>query len=410
MGKAGNPGLSDEECQQAAELYRQFGNQEKAADSIGISRSAFQNRLRHAARRGFLGTGHVLPGFEISRTTTTPNGAQFVQQKPARDRAPFAMPTGHELKGVSALLDGDGDVVQAWYKTKEGEPDRSVFIEELKAALSELDGVATIAPPPDADDDLLTVYVLPDLHLGMLAWGKESGEDYDLKIASEMVRREIGRLVTMSPPSRHAAIIFLGDLFHQNDQTNVTPRSGHQLDVDGRWRRVYGVGARLARDVTNSVAECHKEIEIAILPGNHDQDAAVTLAVAFELFYSGHDRITVAGHPGEHWFKRFGKCLIGANHGHRMKPDRMAMLLATDRPEDWGATTFRHFFFGHVHHERALEVGPVRVESFSSPAAKDAYAAASGYRSGRALNAITFHRERGEICRHRVNISTETDR
>jgi len=146
-------------------------------------------------------------------------------------------------------------------------------------------------------------------------------------------------------------------------------------------------------------------VEVAILPGNHDQDAAVTLAVAFELFYSEHERITVAGQPGEHWYKRFGKCLLGANHGHRMKPDRMAMMLATDRPEDWGATTFRHFFFGHVHRESAMEAGPVRVESFNSPAAKDAYAAASGYRSGRALNAVTFHRERGEVCRHRVNIT-----
>jgi hypothetical protein len=81
------------------------------------------------------------------------------------------------------------------------------------------------------------------------------------------------------------------------------------------------------------------------------------------------------------------------------------MMLATDRPEDWGATTFRHFFFGHVHRESATEAGPVRVESFNSPAAKDAYAAASGYRSSRALNAVTFHRDRGEICRHRTNIT-----
>ena len=57
------------------------------------------------------------------------------------------------------------------------------------------------------------------------AKAKEAGADYDLKIASEMVRREIGRLVTMSPPSRHAAVVFLGDLFHQNDQKNVSVRS-----------------------------------------------------------------------------------------------------------------------------------------------------------------------------------------
>jgi hypothetical protein len=34
----------------------------------------------------------------------------------------------------------------------------------------------------------------------------------------------------------------------------------------------------------------------------------------------------------------------------------------------------------------------------------DAYAAGGGFRSGQALSAITFHREGGEIGRHRVNI------
>jgi hypothetical protein len=88
-----------------------------------------------------------------------------------------------------------------------------------------------------------------------------------------------------------------------------------------------------------------------------------------------------------------------------MKPERMAMVLATDRAKDWGETEYRHMFFGHVHHERAIEVGTVRIESFSTPAAKDAWTAAGGYRSGRAMSAITFHKDRGEIGRHRVNIS-----
>ena len=80
------------------------------------------------------------------------------------------------------------------------------------------------------------------------------------------------------------------------------------------------------------------------------------------------------------------------------------MMLAADRPEDWGASLFRYFYFGHVHHESAKELGGVRMESFSSPAGKDAFSASHGYRSGRAYSAITHHREEGEIGRHRVNI------
>jgi hypothetical protein len=34
--------------------------------------------------------------------------------------------------------------------------------------------------------DLLNLYVLTDAHFGKLAWGEETGSDYDLKIAEQM--------------------------------------------------------------------------------------------------------------------------------------------------------------------------------------------------------------------------------
>lgn len=80
------------------------------------------------------------------------------------------------------------------------------------------------------------------------------------------------------------------------------------------------------------------------------------------------------------------------------------MMLATDRAKDWGETVHRSFFFGHIHSETVKEVGTVRVESFNTPAAKDAYAAGGGWRSGRSMSSITFHRKDGEIGRQRVNI------
>lgn len=405
-----------------------------AADLLGINRVTFAYRLGKPdapgayfrefglapdwaipAARGELGTHPMLPSYEIASTSTQRDGKgnverEWVRQRKARSVQPFTPPPGHVVKAVSAFVGADGRLMQQWLKTGLAPADPVKLVEALRAALSDMRGTADLAPEAaDREDDLLTVYVVPDLHLGMLAHGAECGEDYDLRIAEAMIRREVGRLMTMAPPSRHAVVLFLGDFFHQNDQKNATPRSGHTLDVDGRWRKVYGIGARLAVGLARAVAERHASVEVAFLPGNHDEDAAVTLAVALELYFEGHERVRVAPGQGIHWFRRFGRCLLGASHGHTMKPERMAMMLATDRARDWGETEHRHFFFGHIHHETAKEVGPVRVESFTSPAAKDAYAAAGGYRSGRALNAVTFHATRGEICRHRVNISAASE-
>lgn len=408
---------------------RQRSAVREAADRLRVNRITLANRIgtpeapgSHfrqfalapdwsiAAARGELGYNPVLPGYVVSSTSTQRDGEgnverEWVRQRRAPEPKPFELPPGQRIKGVSALVDGQGRAVQKWVKTEAERVSPADMVAALREAFEGFTGRAGIvSEPPDAEDDLLTVYVVPDLHLGMLAHGAECGEDYDLRIAEAMIRREVGRLMEMAPPSRHAVILFLGDYFHANDQKNATPRSGHTLDVDGRWRKVYGIGARLAVGLARAVADRHACVEVAFLPGNHDEDAAVTLAVALELLFEGHERIRVAPGQGIHWFRRFGQCLLGASHGHTMKPERMAMMLATDRARDWGETDHRHFFFGHIHHETAKEIGTVRVESFASPAAKDAYAAAGGYRSGRALNAVTFHAERGEVCRHRVNI------
>ena len=66
---------------------------------------------------------------------------------------------------------------------------------------------------------------------------------------------------------------------------------------------------------------------------------------------------------------------------------------------------FCPLLFERFHHKTAKEVGPVRVESFQTSAARDVYAQYRGYRSGRSLSAITFDAVHGEIGRHRVNIT-----
>lgn len=407
-----------------------------ASDHLGVNRQTFAQRVgtpdrpgshhrRHgiqpdwqaaekvAAERGELGFAPVLPGFVLAKTSRRyDKTGVFAGETVSQRKAPgevFQVRSGLRVVGETALVDADGRVTSKYVLTREGKRSPQDLAEEIRAALLDVRGQAEIMEPVVVqDEDLLTVYIIPDLHLGMLAHKDECGENYDLKIAAAMVKREIARLMAMAPPSRNAVVLFLGDFFHQNDQRNATPRSGHALDVDGRWRRVYGVGARVAINVINAVAGRHEQVEVAFLPGNHDEDAALTLAVALELYFEDAERVTVSPGSGIHWFRRFGRCLLGASHGHTLKPDRMAWLLATDRPQDWGETEHRHFFFGHIHHATAQEIGPVRVESFTSPAAKDAYAAAGGYRSTRAFNAVTFHREEGEVSRHRVNIRGAT--
>ena len=199
-------------------------------------------------------------------------------------------------------------------------------------------------------------------------------------------------------------ILNLGDWQHADDQSNTTRESHNQLDVDGRWYKVLTAGVRLMMEVIDLALAKHERVVVRNIPGNHDPHASKALTVALAAFYARDKRVTIDDDPGEFFFRRFGVNLVGATHGHRMKPDKMAQTMAVDRAADWGATLYRWFLFGHIHHETAKEVMGVRVESFQTLASKDACHHASGYRAGQSLQSITLHKKHGEIGRHRVNI------
>ena len=426
------PPLTDELARAAlAAVENADGNLYEAARQLGIPRATLQTRVRIALKRGFSSTidwearrrawrgevgGPPIPdiamppeGFVIIKNSGAYNKdgnlrQQWVQS--ARDSGDaYDVPLGHVVKGESALVDPEGRVLAKWVKTREGTGEG--LVEALHEVFSEYQGAAPVVTsqaPQNAD--IITIYPLPDLHLGMHAWHQETGDDYDTKIAVDLALSRTEELINQSLPSEHAVILGLGDYFHANDNRGATPASNNRLDVDGRWAKVYRAGAMLATRIVDLAARKHANVEVVFLPGNHDPDAAITLTVALSMFYSKHPGVKVFDAPTIAWFRRFGQVLIGATHGHTMRPERMAMMMATDRAEDWGKSSFRHFFFGHVHHESALEVPGCRVESLTAPVSKDAWNAAAGYRASRALSAITFHKDLGEIGRHRVNITS----
>lgn len=400
--------ISDEVAQRAASLYEKHGGKVRpAAREMGCDRSTFRNRLKRAAERGMMPTEPVMPGYEIKRTTAEYDETGAVKKEWVTQHKeggqPFAMPAGQILKGVSAYVDGDGRVRYQWIKTK-NDTVAPVLIEALKAEFAAYRGRAKLVPPPRrVDRDLLAVYPIADPHIGMLSWRPQTGADYDLKIATERMLDSAASIVAKADRAREALIVNLGDWYHANDQRNVTPRSQHQLDVDGRWFKVQRAGVRVFRSIIDMALAKHERVEVVNIPGNHDPEAGAALALALDGFYERNPRVKVA-FPADIYYRRFGNTLLGAAHGDKLPPARMAMAMAVDAREAWGATAYHWFMFGHIHKDKLDTIGDVRVEAFSTIANKDNHAAAGGWRSAQSLQVITLHRRDGEESRYRVNI------
>jgi|UniRef100_A0A6H1ZAX9 hypothetical protein len=397
--------LSRELALEAYRASQQYSTRVAAAEALGIPCTTFKSRLYKAkemARQGLLGTDAVLPGFEISRISEGPRGTT-VEQRQERSGG-FNIPEGHAIKGVSAFLDADGRVIGQWVKTKEGERDPVYVADIIRKAFEGFTASAIEAPPPRADEDSLTVYPLIDWHVGLLAWAEETGENYDLTIAKDIILRSMGKVINASPPSKHCVVLGLGDLLHFDGYEPVTSRSRNFLDADGRYPKVLRTSVQMVIATIEMALARHENVLVRILPGNHDDQSAVAVSLALGLYYSSHDRVTVDDSPSRFWWHRFGSVFLGAVHGDRAKMKDLPLVMAHDRPQDWGNSTYRRIYTGHTHHERRLEEGGVVVTSMRSPVAKDAYHSFEKYRSGRSVYSETYRADGSEVAAIQFNL------
>ncbi len=280
-------------------------------------------------------------------------------------------------------------------------------MQAIKAGL--LDGLEPIAPlsgPDYTDDDLLTVYPQGDPHAGLYAWKDETGQAFDLVEYERVTKAAIDRLVASAAPSSHALFIDLGDSLHADNNAART-RSGHHLDTHGRHAEVVRAVIRCKRHHVARMLEKHNHVTVRINPGNHDGITALMLAEMMAAIYENEPRVTVSTSPNPYWFHGFGANLIGTTHGDGAKGANLPLLMAVDAPALWLASEHgsRVWFVGHVHHKDVKDHPGVTVEYCRTLAAPDIWSHASGYRSKRSIEAVTYHRQDGEVERHTCSIA-----
>ena len=190
---------------------------------------------------------------------------------------------------------------------------------------------------------------------------------------------------------------------HYDSFEAVTPAHRNLLDADGRFPKMVRAAIKTIRYMISKALAKHKKVHVIIEIGNHDTSSSIFLMECMHNIYEDEPRITIDRSPSHYHYFRFGKCLIGTHHGDKAKFEKLPLIMAADRSTDWGETEFRYWLTGHIHHDSVKEFAGVKCESFRVLAAADAYAANAGYRAGRDMKAIVYHKHFGEVARHTVN-------
>lgn len=404
--------LTDEELLDAVRaLHAANGVKADAARALNLDRGTYRHRLEVAARRGLLGTDPVLPGFEI-REVTTRRGrdgdkiGETIRQGPEREAHPFEPPEGMQLAFGTYQRDADGNVIQDWVRYKPGQMTVEQVINIARKALTEFEPAAHPRPAPTVSEDRLTLIPCADWHVNLLAWSRETGENWDLKIAEKVIGEKIEDVVLRSPLSAIGVVLGGGDLLHADTNDNRTSKSGNALDADGRHEKGLEAAIRLMVRTIEAALERNRSVIVRILKGNHDEYSSVAVVYYLAAYYRNEPRVIVDTDPSLFWRYRFGNVLLGATHGHTVKLGEMPGIMAHRRAKDWGDTRYRYAHGFHIHHKtkQVTEGEGVVCESHQTPVAQDAYHFGSGYLSGRSVQTITYHRDTGEESRVRAAI------
>lgn len=381
--------------------------------SVALAWGALQPRKPYAPRppRGPSAKPPIPEGHELAGLSTLsgPDGGvkgEWAKTRVAGNDDPAPPPPDFALKSVSTMTRGDGSEVVRWESYDREKAERhEALMRAWENAAKSWDGLATpIALPARSVESSLSVYPIGDHHLGMLAWGPETGESWDIKHGQDSLRAAVGELVRMAEPSERALICNLGDFLHAQDDRAVTPRHGNRLDVDGRHAKVADAAVALLVGVIDVALTKHKHVIVRNLPGNHDPEVAPALARALRAWYRNEPRVEIADAYRVHQYDRFGSNLFGWHHGDQTPAHELPAIMAVDQREAWGETQFHWWHCGHVHHKIKDKEHPgCVIETHRILPPGDAWHAGR-YRAGRGMSVITYDREFGEVGRATIGI------
>lgn len=358
---------------------------------IGLLPEPLQKALGPAIDRGYL-DGGAESQLAIMATRYLAKRGHHPSYEPS------IAPPGFSISRKSTLtrIDEDGHerVVMRWNITRsDGKPS---WEEIERAILESRDSwvTPTVGPPrapaaPEAQY-LLGVLPLSDAHVGMLAWGRETGgSDWDLDIAREELGAAYARLVDSVSHCGTVLIAGLGDFLHFDGLYHKTTK-GTQLDGDGRVAKVFAAALNLWKDAIYRALRTAETVLVCLVPGNHDELMTAMLVAALDAHYENEPRVRVQTRPRAILYAEWGKTLLGFTHGDKAKGARLAAAVPEDQPEAWARCPAKHVHMGHVHHDVVKDHGSVKLESHRVWCPADGYHASAGYRAAQSLKAIVY--------------------
>jgi hypothetical protein len=283
-----------------------------------------------------------------------------------------------------------------YHKLREG------LIEDMKAHAPVY---RTIKHRPVSEPHLLVVDSA-DPHFGKLATLMEGGGEYNLKVVEERVLEGVEGIVNKARGYPIDRILYItgNDMLHTDNKRRTTT-AGTPQDTDGMWYDAAMVAKRTNVKALEGLGLI-APVDVVFNVSNHDEVMGWMLFDAISTWFRNTKHFTFDGSPAHRKYYRYGKNLIGTTHGNGVKPQDLMHYMAHEAPKLWADTTFRYWYYHHVHHMDRIKyrggkdfVGGT-VESLRSPSEADSWHHQKGFCGGtKAIEGFLHSKEHGQVAR-----------
>ena len=233
---------------------------------------------------------------------------------------------------------------------------RAPLVSALESLIADLRDAAPLFQPikprvTKKDQRRMLEICVMDPHIGMLCQRPEGDEDWDMDKAANTIRAAMDDLIERARhygPFEQVVMPFGNDFIHCDGVFHTTTAGTGQPEAIS-WLRTYRYACDLAIEMVQRALEVADKVFIYQIPGNHSRQSDFTMSIMLAAYFHHDPRVTVDCSSSPYKFHRYGVNLIGYEHGHSVKPIRLAALMAQMCPRDWSETFYREFHVGDQH-------------------------------------------------------------
>lgn len=260
-----------------------------------------------------------------------------------------------------------------------------------------------------------------DIHFGKLATTEETGNKYDLEVATNRLLDGVNGLLEYVANFNVEKIIIVGgnDILHTDTILNTTTK-GTPQDVSNKFYETYNAAFEAyikAINILLAVADIH----YVHCMSNHDYLSGYYLSKCLEAYYYNCKNITFDTKVNPRKYIHYGINLLGLSHGDTAKDSDLINLMKIEAKASWSKCKYGYWYLGHLHHQirkgynktfskeyndvtvikdsSSIIKDSITVEYIKSLSGTDAWHNAMGYKSNPAIEGFLHCPKNGQIAR-----------